>query len=98
MYVPGATVKDIVADLAHIPTDELEDELLAGEKVEDAVWILCCSIASWRVNPRAGRHGSGRPSSTVDHMTCIYKYRTRLTLGSLICVHMYRALLVYIYI
>jgi len=97
LYVPGATVKDIVADLAH--TDEFEDELLVGEKVEDAVWILCYSIASWRVNPRAGRHGSGRPSSSVDHMTCINTLEsTRLTLGSLICVHMYRALLVYIYI
>ena len=53
VYVPGATVKDVVADLAH--TDGFEDELFVGEKVEDAVWILCCSIASWRVNPRAGR-------------------------------------------
>ena len=38
----GATVKDIVADLAH--TDEFEDELLAEEKVEDAVWILFDSL------------------------------------------------------
>ena len=42
MYVLGATVKDIVADLAH--TDEFEDELLAEEKVENAVWILFDSL------------------------------------------------------
>ena len=38
----GATVKEIVAELAH--TDEFEDELLAEEKVEDAVWILFDSL------------------------------------------------------
>lgn len=38
----GASVKDIVADLAH--SEEFEDELLAEEKVEDAVWILFDSL------------------------------------------------------
>lgn len=65
MCVLGATVKDIVADLAH--TDEFEDEIFGrregrGCRVDTVLFdsLLARDLKSWE---RAGRTGSGRPSS-----------------------------------
>ena len=51
----GATVKDIVADLAH--TDEFEDELFWSKRRSRMPCGYCAvrSIACWRVNSRAER-------------------------------------------
>ena len=62
MYVLGATVKDIVADLAH--TDEFEDKLFWSKRRSRMPCGYCAfDIACWRVSSRAWRTGSGRPSS-----------------------------------
>ena len=53
----GASVKDIVADLAH--SEEFMDELLAEENVDDVVWILFDSLLAREPNKWETRKWKG---------------------------------------